>query len=152
MFLSVFRYSTHLLILSTRQRACLLSNHLQSRVFSATASMIQHQVKEDRTVIQCLILLIAFSFKVFILACLSEVTLVDVNDIQFDVLFLFLFFLFLFNVPVNNFSVMLRRSRLFLGITSTFWGVNVSCSRKQHTDPAEDRTQVSRSVVRRYNH
>ena len=25
-----------------------------------------------------------------------------------------------------------------MGITSTFWGVNVSCSRKQHTDPAED--------------
>ena len=32
----------------------------------------------------------------------------------------FLFFLFLFNVPLNNFSVMLRRSHLFLGITSTF--------------------------------
>ena len=36
---------------------------------------------------------------------------------------------------------MLRRSHLFLGITSTFGGVNVSCSRKQHTDPAEDRTR-----------
>ena len=34
--------------------------------------------------------------------------------------FLFFLFLFLFNVPVNNFSVMLRRSHLFLGITSTF--------------------------------
>ena len=34
-------------------------------------------------------------------------------------LFLFLFLLW-FNVPVNNFSVMLRRSHLFLGITSTF--------------------------------
>ena len=36
----------------------------------------------------------------------------------------FFFFLFLlwFNVPVNNFSVMLRRSHLFLGITSTFLG------------------------------
>ena len=32
---------------------------------------------------------------------------------------LFLFLLW-FNVPVNNFSVMLRRSHLFLGITSTF--------------------------------
>ena len=31
------------------------------------------------------------------------------------------------NVPVNNFSVM-----LVLGITSTFWGVNVPCSRTQH--------------------
>ena len=41
---------------------------------------------------------------------------------------------------------MLRRSHLFLGITSTFWGENVSCSRKQHTDPAEDRTWVSRST------
>ena len=34
--------------------------------------------------------------------------------------FFFFFFLFLFNVRVNNFSVMLRRSHLFLGITSTF--------------------------------
>ena len=32
----------------------------------------------------------------------------------------FFFFLLLFNVLVNNFSVMLRRSHLFLGITSTF--------------------------------
>ena len=36
-----------------------------------------------------------------------------------EILFLFLFLLW-FNVPVNNFSVMLRRSHLFLGITSTF--------------------------------
>ena len=36
------------------------------------------------------------------------------------------------NVPVNNFSVMLGRSHRFLGITSTFWGVNVPCSRAQH--------------------
>ena len=36
------------------------------------------------------------------------------------------------NVPVNNFSVMLGRSHRFLGITSTFWGVNVPCSRTQH--------------------
>ena len=36
------------------------------------------------------------------------------------------------NVPVNNFSVMLGRSHFFLGITSTFWGVNVPCSRTQH--------------------
>ena len=35
------------------------------------------------------------------------------------VLFFVLFSLW-FNVPVNNFSVMLRRSHLFLGITSTF--------------------------------
>ena len=31
-----------------------------------------------------------------------------------------------FNVPVNNFSVMVGRSHLFLGITSTFRRVNVS--------------------------
>ena len=36
--------------------------------------------------------------------------------------FFFFFFLLWFNVPVNNFSVMLRRSHLFLGITSTFLG------------------------------
>ena len=35
-------------------------------------------------------------------------------------------------VPVNNFSVMSGRSHRFLGITSTFWGVNVPCSRTQH--------------------
>ena len=63
----------------------------------------------------------------------------------------FFFFLLWFNVPVNNFSVKLRRSHLFLGITSTFWGVNVPCSRKQHTGPVEDRTRVSRSGVRRSN-
>ena len=41
--------------------------------------------------------------------------------VRVDVFFLvFFIFLFLFNVPVNNFSVMLRRSHLFLGITSTF--------------------------------
>ena len=34
-------------------------------------------------------------------------------------IFVFLFLLW-FNVPVNNFSVMLRWSHLFLGITSTF--------------------------------
>ena len=36
--------------------------------------------------------------------------------------FVFVLFLLWFNVPVNNFSVMLRRSHLFLGITSTFLG------------------------------
>ena len=30
-------------------------------------------------------------------------------------------------MPVNNFSVMSGRSHRFLGITSTFWEVNVSC-------------------------
>ena len=35
-------------------------------------------------------------------------------------------------VLVNNFSVMLGRSHRFLGITSTFWGENVSCSMTQH--------------------
>ena len=39
----------------------------------------------------------------------------------------------LLNVPVNNFSVMSGRSHCYLGITSTFWEVNVSCSRIQHS-------------------
>ena len=52
----------------------------------------------------------------------------------------FRFVSFLFNVPVNNFSVMSGRSHRFLGITSTFWEVNVSCSRTQHGDLSEDRT------------
>ena len=41
---------------------------------------------------------------------------------------------------VNNFSVMSGQSHRFLGITSTFWDVNVSCSRIQHGDPSEDPT------------
>ena len=40
-------------------------------------------------------------------------------------------------VPVNNFSVMSGRSHRFLGISSTFWEVNVSCSRIQHGDQSE---------------
>ena len=35
-------------------------------------------------------------------------------------------------VQVNNFSVISGRSHRFLGITSTFWEVNVSCSRIKH--------------------
>ena len=49
----------------------------------------------------------------------------------------FLFGLRLY-IPLNNFSVMSGRSHHFLGITSTFWEVNVSCSRIQHGDPSED--------------
>ena len=45
-----------------------------------------------------------------------------------------------YNVPVNNFSVMLGRSHRFLGITSTFLGVNMPCSRTQHGDPSGART------------
>ena len=45
-------------------------------------------------------------------------------------------------VQVSNFSVMLGRSHRFLGITSTFWEVNVSCSRIQHGDLSEDRGYV----------
>ena len=41
-------------------------------------------------------------------------------------LFLSFFLLLRLNVPVNNFSVMSGRSHRFLGITSTFRGVNVS--------------------------
>ena len=43
-------------------------------------------------------------------------------------------------VPVNNFSVMSGLSHSFLVITSTFWEVNVSCSKIQHGDLSEDRT------------
>ena len=44
------------------------------------------------------------------------------------------------NVLVNNFSVMLGRSHRFLGITSTFLGVSMSCSRTQHGDPSGAQT------------
>ena len=53
--------------------------------------------------------------------------------------FLVLFGLKLY-VPVNNFSVKSGRSHRFIGITSTFWDVNVSCLRIQHGYLSEDRT------------
>ena len=52
-----------------------------------------------------------------------------------------------FYVPVNNFSVMSGRSHRFLGITSTFWEVNVSCSMVQHGDLSEDRTPDESDVL-----
>ena len=39
------------------------------------------------------------------------------------------------------------RSHRFLGITSTFWEVNVSCSRIQHGDLSEDRTSGSEKLA-----
>ena len=44
------------------------------------------------------------------------------------------------NILINNFSVMLGQSQGFLGITSTFWGVNMSCLRTQNGDPSGART------------
>ena len=44
------------------------------------------------------------------------------------------------NVPVNNFSVISGQSHHFLGIISTCWEVNVSCSRTQHINLSEVRT------------
>ena len=60
-----------------------------------------------------------------------------VNTLSFCLFCLFGFRLY---VPVNIFSVMSGRSHRFLGITSTFWEVNVSCSMIQHGDLSEDRT------------
>ena len=42
--------------------------------------------------------------------------------------------------PSQHFSVMSGQRHCFLGITSTFWEVNVSCSKIQHGDLSEDRT------------
>ena len=58
-------------------------------------------------------------------------------DCLFVCLFVCLFGLRLY-VPVNNFSVISGRSHRFMGITSTFWEVNVSCSRIQHVNLSED--------------
>ena len=77
---------------------------------------------------------------VFVLFCVLFLLLL------FIYLFIYLFFFIFFfggvrlYVPVNNFSVMPGRSHRFLGVTSTFGEVNVSCSRIQHGDPREDRT------------
>ena len=54
--------------------------------------------------------------------------------------------------PSKQFFSHVETEQPIPGYYQYFWGVNVSCSRKQHTDPAEDRTRVSRSGVRRSNH
>ena len=66
-----------------------------------------------------------------------------------SICFVFVSFRFLLNAPVNNFSVMSGQSHRFLGITSTFWEVNVSCSRTQYGDLSEDRTPDLSLGVRR---
>ena len=54
-------------------------------------------------------------------------------------------------VTVNNFSVISGRSHHFLVITSTFWEVNVSCSRIQHGDPQKCmRIQVNTTTHKHY--
>ena len=71
----------------------------------------------------------------------GNITMIEVCSCFYDVVFImpnislgFVGWLvdLILNVPVNNFSVILGRSHRFLGITSTFWGVNVPCSRTQH--------------------
>ena len=52
----------------------------------------------------------------------------------------FRFVAFFLKVIVNNFLVMSGCSHRFLGITSIFCEVNVSCSRTQYGDLSEDRT------------
>ena len=51
------------------------------------------------------------------------------------------------NIPVNNFSVMLGQSHHFLGITSTFRGVNVSAQGHNMAEVGIE-PQTSRSGVR----
>ena len=78
----------------------------------------------------------------------QNIDCVHVNDLPYSkgITYLPLLFHFVFfNVPVNNFTVMSGWSNRFLGIISTFWEVNVSCSRTQHGDPSEDRTPTSHS-------
>ena len=43
----------------------------------------------------------------------------------------------LFNVPVNNFSVMLGRSHCFLGLYQYFGELKLSCSRTLHEERIE---------------
>ena len=64
----------------------------------------------------------------------------------------FVFVLILVQRPGKQFFSHVETEPPIPGYYQYFWGVNVSCSRKQHTDPAEDRTRVSRSGVRRSNH
>ena len=65
-----------------------------------------------------------------------------------------IFYLFdlILNVPVNNFSVMLGR-RPYSWVLPVLLGSKLSLAQgNKHTDPAEDRTRVSRSGVWRSNH
>ena len=71
---------------------------------------------------------------------LCEYCLIDGFNIGCHGKFFFCLFGLRLYIPVNNFSVMSGRSHSFLGITSTFWEVNVSCSMIQHGDLCEDRT------------
>ena len=41
------------------------------------------------------------------------------------------------------------RSHRFLGIVSTFWEVNVSCSRIQHGESSEDRTNMEIKYIQK---
>ena len=50
-------------------------------------------------------------------------------------------FVLRFNIPVNNFSVMLRLCHRFLGINQYSGESLCSCSRTQHGAACEDRTQ-----------
>ena len=54
-------------------------------------------------------------------------------------LLFFLLLLLFFHVPENNFSVMLGRS-IASWVYQYFFGVNMSCSRTQHSDPSGNRT------------
>ena len=68
-------------------------------------------------------------------------------------LFVFVFFvLIVVERPGKQFFSHVETEPPIPGFYQYFWGVNVSCSRKQHTDPAENRTRVSRSGFRRSNH
>ena len=72
--------------------------------------------------------------------------------IQFNVIFKICLFDLILNVPVNNFSVMLGR-RPYSWVLPVLLGSKLSLAQgNKHTDPAEDRTRVSRSGVRRSNH
>ena len=67
-------------------------------------------------------------------------------------LFSFFFLLVVVKRPGKQFFSNVETEPPIPGYCQYFLGVNVSCSRKQHTDPAEDRTRVSQSGVRRLNH
>ena len=72
-------------------------------------------------------------------AYMAVCTLYNQTNIN-TILLIFCLFGLRFYVPVNTFSVISGRSHRFLCSTSTFWEVNVSCSRIQHGDLSEDRT------------
>ena len=74
---------------------------------------------------------------------MTKMPLYGINPSKALLELLFCFVLILVLRPGKQFFSHVETEPPIPGYYQYFWGVNVSCSRRQHTDPAEDRTRVS---------